>query len=237
MNNLLFSLAMAALGQFTGLGGGGFGGGYGSPGLGFGPGVGGPRYGGGYQGPMGLAIPGRGQIGIGMGMPGMGFPGTGVPSNGFPGVGVPGSGGRGGIALAPRPYGSQPLNPGSSNPTPAMQLASVTAAHCLEQGGQLAPGEGNSLLVSQGQARGWPEGWQQGISDRQVERLLSRYGGCNGLLSALRQGRFTPGQNGMAPYGSGANGGGLISQEPFRGAPPQGQPNSEAEAFGLAPYR
>jgi hypothetical protein len=229
MNNLLFSLAMAALGQFTGLGGGGFGGGFGGPGPGFGTGFGGPRFGGGYPGPMGLAIPGRGQpgIGIGMGIPGMGFPG-----NGFPGVGIPGGGGQGGIALGPRGYGSQPQNPGSSNPSPAMQLASVTAAHCLEQGGQLAPGEGNSLLVTQGRARGWPDGWQQGISDSQVERLLSRYGGCDGLLSALRQGRLTPGRN-----GSGANGGGLISRQPYGGTPAQGQPNSEAEAFGLAPYR
>ncbi len=229
MNNLLFSLAMAALGQFTGLGGGGFGGGFGGPGLGFGPGVGGSRYGGGYPGPMGLAIPGRGQPGIGIGI---GMPGMGLPGNGFPGVGVPGVGGPGGIALAPRPYGSQPLNPGLSNATPAMQLASVTAAHCLEQAGQLAPGEGNSLLGSQGRARGWPDGWQQGISDSQVERLLSRYGGCDGLLSALRQGRFTQNPNGL-----GTNGGGLISQQPFGGAPPQGQPNSESEAFGLAPYR
>jgi len=138
------------------------------------------------------------------------------------------------------PYGSRPTAPrGYSNGAMGLQLASVTAARCLEQTGQLAPGEGVSLLRNQGRARGWPDGWQQGFSANQSERLLSRYGGCDGLLTALRQGRLDQNRLGSGQRSPGQSGGGLISQQPYGGVPsqPQGQPNSEAEAFGLAPYR
>ena len=204
MNNLLFSLAMAALGQFTGLGGGGFGG----------------------------------------GLPGQGIPGVGLPGYGSPGYGRPG-----GIAIAPRPYGtspygtrpfgSNPMSPGLSGNTSALQLASVTAARCLEQSGQLAPGESDTLLRNQGRTRGWTEGWQQRISSRQSELLLSRYGGCNGLLTALRQGRLGQERIGAGQPGPGSRGGGLISQQPYGLNPsqPGNPPDSESEGFGLAPYR
>ena len=214
MNNLLFSLAMAAIGQFTGLGGGGFSGG-----------------------------------GFGGGLPGQGFPGRGLP-----GYGSPGYGGPGGIAIAPRPYGtspygtspygtrpfgSNPMSPGLSGNTSALQLASVTAARCLEQTGQLAPGESDTLLRNQGRTRGWAEGWQQRISSSQSERLLSRYGGCDGLLTALRQGRLGQERIGAGQPGPGSRGGGLISQQPYGLNPsqPGNPPDSESEGFGLAPYR
>jgi len=217
MNNLLFSLAMAALGQFTGLGGGGFsGGGFAGPGMGI----------------SGLGIPGRG-------LPGQGIPGLGLPGYGSPGYGRPG-----GIAIAPRPYGSSPygtspMSPGYSGNTSALQLASVTAARCLEQTGQLAPGESDTLLRNQGRTRGWANGWQQRISSSQSERLLSRYGGCDGLLTALRQGRLGQERNGAGQPGPGSRGGGLISQQPYGLNPsqPDNPPDSESEGFGLAPYR
>jgi len=209
MNNLLFSLAMAALGQFTGLGGGGFSGG-----------------------------------GFGGGLPGQGIPGLGLPGYGSPGYGRPG-----GIAIAPRPYGTSPygtspygtspMSPGYSGNTSALQLASVTAARCLEQTGQLAPGESDTLLRNQGRTRGWADGWQQRISSRQSERLLSRYGGCDGLLTALRQGRLGQERIGTGQPGPGSRGGGLISQQPYGLNPsqPGNPPDSESEGFGLAPYR
>jgi len=225
MNNLLFSLAMAALGQFTGLGGGGFGGGgLGSPGLGFGSGFGGPRFGGGYPGAMG---------------PGNGIPGVAIPGIRFPGNSFPGNRGPDGMTVAPVPYGSGPMGSGYASGTTGLQLASLTAARCLEQAGQLAPGEGASLLLHQGRARGWPDGWQQRFPDHQSEQLLAHYGGCDGLLSALRQGRLDEDRLGRGQLGQGPGGGGLISQKPYAGEPSQSQaqPNSEAEAFGLAPYR
>ena len=222
MNNLLFSLAMAALGQFTGLGGGGFsGGGFAGPGIGI----------------SGLGIPGRG------------LPGQGMPGLGSPGYGSSGYGGPGGIAIAPSPYGASPygaspygaspMSPGYSGNTSMLQLASVTAARCLEQTGQLAPGESNSLLRNQGRTRGWTDGWQQRISRSQSERLLSRYGGCDGLLTALRQGRLAQERTGTGQPGQGSRGGGLISQQPYGLNPsqPGNPPDSEPEGFGLAPYR
>ncbi len=58
-----------------------------------------------------------------------------------------------------RPYGSNPMSPGLSGNTSALQLAPVNAARCLEQTGQLAPGESDTLLRNQSRTRGWAEGW------------------------------------------------------------------------------
>ncbi len=102
MNNLLLSLAMAALGQFGGIGGGIGGAPGGAPGLGIGIG-GGLRPGYPGAGMPGLIGPG-GRITLmpaspygrfGAGQPGGGYPGGGYPGGGYPGGfpgGYPGSG-------------------------------------------------------------------------------------------------------------------------------------------------
>jgi len=73
------------------------------------------------------------------------------------------------------------------------------------------------MLRSQGQLLGWPGDWDRSVSGGDVERLIRKAGGCPSLLQALRRGGLRP-SDGVA---SGGNSGS----------------NSEAEGFGLSPYR
>jgi hypothetical protein len=120
MNDLLLSLAMAALGQLGGYGAApGMGGG---PGIGYGPGMGpgiriGIRGGG---SPMGVPLPyggyhGRGQAPV---YPGGITPGTGYPVQGYPRGGFPGQGTR----LVPGyPTTAMPQRPSSAGAAPSSE--------------------------------------------------------------------------------------------------------------------
>ncbi|MCT0225221.1 hypothetical protein [Synechococcus sp. CS-1328] len=189
MNNLLLSLAMAALSQFSSLGLGGFG-----PGLG-GGGFGGGGFGGGLGGGLG------GGFGGGFGIPGLG----------------------GG--------GSRPRFPTAAPSGASEQLASVAVVQCLLSDGQLDRNQARSLLNHQAQRRGWPRGWETGVSSRQVEQMIGGAGGCDPLLAQLRQG-------GSATGGRRGNGIAIRSYAAPSGVMPSpGAGRSESEGFGLAPYR
>jgi hypothetical protein len=120
MNDLLLSLAMAALGQLGGYGAApGMGGG---PGIGYGPGMGpgiriGIRGGG---SPMGVPLPYGGYPGGGQApvYPGGITPGTGYPVQGYPRGGFPGQGTR----LVPGyPTTAMPQRPASAGLAPSSE--------------------------------------------------------------------------------------------------------------------
>ena len=222
MNDLLLSLAMAALGQLGG------------PGLGN-QGFGGPGFGAQGLGGLipGLARPGRiglmpGPYGINGGFPGQGYPGSGYPGSGYPGNGYPGR------AIPPAGLVPRPGGVNGSAPSPSLQLATASAARCLESSGGLPTADQQDLLRHQGRLWGWTDGWQNSISKVQSDRLIARHGGCTPFLNALRDGSLRQGR-GPLPT--------TIGQRPLGGSLPAPQrpsgraPSSEAEAFGLAPYR
>lgn len=120
MNDLILSLAMAALGQLGGYGAApGMGGG---PGIGYGPGMGpgiriGIRGGG---SPMGVPLPYGGYSGSGPApvYPGGITPGTGYPVQGYPRGGFPGQGTR----LVPGyPTTAMPQRPASAGLAPSSE--------------------------------------------------------------------------------------------------------------------
>jgi hypothetical protein len=161
----------------------------------------------------------------GMGrMPGPGF-GGGLP----PGLGgglPPGGGGGYGIPFQPRPT--------TTVLRPSLQVATVAGVICLERQGNLNAAERSTMLRSQAQLFGWPSNWERSVSGDEVEGLIRRAGGCPSLLQALRRGGLRPsdgvangggvwgGRNGSGGGNWGGNGGGN---------------DSEAEGFGLSPYR
>jgi hypothetical protein len=169
---------------------------------------------------LNLAMAALSQFG-GMGrMPGPGYGGGGLP----PGLGgglPPGGGGGSGIPFQPRPQ--------ATVLRPSLEVATVAGVSCLERQGSLSAAERTTMLRSQGQLLGWPSDWDRSVSGDDVERLIKKAGGCPSLLQALRRGGLRPSDgvaSGGAWGGRSGNGGGSA-----------GGNDSEAEGFGLSPYR
>jgi len=158
---------------------------------------------------LNLAMAALSQFG-GMGrMPGPGFGGGGMPS-GLGGGLPPGGGGGGyGIPFQPRPQ--------ATVLRPSLEVAMVAGVSCLERQNNLSAAERTTMLRSQGQLLGWPSDWDRSVSGDDVEWLIKKAGGCPSLLQALRRGGLRP-SDGVASGGTSGN-------------------NSEAEGFGLSPYR
>jgi|688.fasta_scaffold558285_2 hypothetical protein len=121
----------------------------------------------------------------------------------------PGYGGGYGIPFQPRPQ--------ATVLRPSLEVATVAGVSCLEQQGSLSAAERTTMLRSQGQLLGLPSDWDRSVSGDDVERLIKKAGGCPSLLQALRRGGLRP-SDGVASGGGGGN-------------------DSEAEGFGLSPYR
>jgi hypothetical protein len=165
---------------------------------------------------LNLAMAALSQFG-GMGrMPGPGYGGGGLP----PGLGgglPPGGGGGYGIPFQPRPQ--------ATLLRPSLEVATVAGVSCLERQGNLSAAERTTMLRSQGQLLGLPSDWDRSVSGDDVERLIKKAGGCPSLLQALRRGGLRP-SDGVA---SGSGWGGRSGSG--------GGNDSEAEGFGLSPYR
>jgi hypothetical protein len=138
----------------------------------------------------------------------------------MPGLGYGGGGGYG-IPFQPRPQ--------ATVLRPSLEVATVAGVSCLERQGSLSAAERTTMLRSQGQLLGWPSDWDRSVSGDDVERLIKKAGGCPSLLQALRRGGLRP-SDGVA---SGGAWGGRSSNGGVSG----GGNDSEAEGFGLSPYR
>ena len=134
-------------------------------------------------------------------------------------------GGSGGPMQAPT------LGPGlfpAPRPAPAPhraqgdQLASLAVATCQLRSGVISRNEARRMLENFGASRGWRPGWGEAIPLQRVDAAIRSAGGCEALLSGLGEGRMrSPGSRGPAIG---------------RGTPTPQSP-SQAEGFGLAPYR
>jgi hypothetical protein len=132
------------------------------------------------------------------------------------GGGAPGGLGIGGGAPAPgygtQGYGGHP--PAMANPGPDLQLGTLAVVQCLHNDGRINNEQARGLIAQQGARRGWPQGWEAGIAPRKVGQVIGSAGGCQRLLAQV------------------GRSGSRIAQRPMAV-----QPGSEAEQFGLAPYR
>lgn len=137
-----------------------------------------------------------------------------MPGPGFGGGLPPGGGGGYRLPFQPRPT--------TTVLRPSLEVATLAGVTCLERQGSLSAAERTTMLRSQGQLLGWPGDWDRSVSGEAVERLIQRAGGCPSLLKALRRGGLRP-SDGVA---SGGDRGGV-----------NGGNDSEAEGFGLSPYR
>lgn len=138
--------------------------------------------------------------------------GLGIGGMGPGGYGL-GSGGGfgGGLGMGgglPMPgYGARP--PAIANPGPDLKLSTLAVVQCLHDEGRISDEQARGLVAQQGARRGWAQGWEATISPRQVGQVIGSAGGCQRLLSQI------------------GRSGSRIAQAP----------SSEAEQFGLAPYR
>lgn len=102
------------------------------------------------------------------------------------------------------------------------QLASLAVATCQLRSGVISGAEARRMLEDFGASRGWQPGWGQAIPLQRVDAAIRGAGGCEALLSGLGEGRIrSPGSRGPV-IGRGT---------------PMPQSPSQAEGFGLAPYR
>ncbi len=186
---------------------------------------------------LSLLLSALGQFGGFGGLGGLGGIGGGL----LPGLGVsPGSGfgpGSGGVVTTQPGY--YPGGPGPrSLPARTLPVQTLAVVQCLYQQGMVSDAQAQQLLQRQGARRGWPSGWENSIDPGQVNQAITSAGGCRPLMAALqRSGSLIAAQPGYGrgdqpgygrPWG-GTNG--------FIPGPGPGGSRSEAEAFGLAPYR
>jgi hypothetical protein len=149
--------------------------------------------------------------GLGGGAPG-GLGIGGMAPGGFGGgLPVPGYGVPG---YGTQGYGGRP--PAIANPGPDLKLSTLAVVQCLHDDGRISGEQARGLIAQQGARRGWPQGWEAAIAPRQVGQVIGSAGGCQRLLAQV------------------GRSGSRIAQAPLVG---RGQPSSEAEQFGLAPYR
>jgi hypothetical protein len=102
------------------------------------------------------------------------------------------------------------------------QVATLAVATCQLRSGVVSRSQARRRLQGFGESRGWPPGWGQAIPLQRIDATIRGAGGCEALLSGLAEdsGRW-PGRRGP---GVGR-------------AMPTLQSPSQAEGFGLAPYR
>ncbi len=102
------------------------------------------------------------------------------------------------------------------------QVASLAVATCQLRSGMISRDEARRRLQAFGVSRGWQPGWGQAIPLQRLDAAIRGAGGCGAMLSRLGAGR------GRSPVG----GGPAIGR-----AMPTPMSPSQAEGFGLAPYR
>jgi hypothetical protein len=119
---------------------------------------------------------------------------------------------------APAPFRRPPY----VDQTQGAQLASLAVATCQLRSGMISRDEARRRLQTFGASRGWQPGWGQAIHLTRLDAAIRGAGGCGALLSRLGAGR---------------------GRSPLRGGPaigramPTPMSPSQAEGFGLAPYR
>ncbi len=125
---------------------------------------------------------------------------------------------------APAPRGTpapfrRPVGPDQAQ---REQLASLAVASCQLRSGVISRDEARQRLQEFGDSRGWQLGWGQAIPLQRIDAAIRGAGGCDALLSGLGEGRGrAPGRRGPA----------------IGRATPAPRSPSQAEGFGLAPYR
>ncbi|MBC1261734.1 hypothetical protein FQK07_10765 [Synechococcus sp. BSF8S] len=120
----------------------------------------------------------------------------------------------------PAPFRS-PAGTGRNRPQ-GEQLASLAVTTCQLRSGVISRSQARQRLQGFGESRGWQPGWGEAIPLQRVDAAIRSAGGCQALLAEFgeRGGSF-PGRRGPA----------------IGRATPAPQSPSEAEGFGLAPYR
>lgn len=133
------------------------------------------------------------------------------------------------VLMAPATPRSWPVAP-SYGRDRALQHTTLAALYCLGQDGRISGPQTRTLIDRQGDRRGWPAGWERQVPARDVGRTIGAAGGCRPLLARLGDtGVRRPAGNGiprMPSPGSSSD-----------GRSPGSDSRSEAEGFGLAPYR
>ena len=118
----------------------------------------------------------------------------------------------------PAPFQRTPY----ADETQQAQLVSLAVATCQLRSGVMSRDEARRRVQVFGEGRGWQRGWAQAIPLPRLDAAIRGAGGCGALLSRLGQGR---------------------GRSPLRGGPaigramPTPMSPSQAEGFGLAPYR
>ncbi len=123
---------------------------------------------------------------------------------------------------APRRGPTPFRRPPYADPTQGAQVASLAVATCQLRSGMISRDEARRKLQAFGASRGWQPGWGQAIPLQRLDAAIRSAGGCGALLSRLGEGQ------GRSPVRSGP----AIGQ-----AMPLPMSPSQAEGFGLAPYR
>jgi hypothetical protein len=95
-------------------------------------------------------------------------------------------------------------------------------ATCQLRSGVISRSQARRRLRGFGESRGWQPGWGQAVPLQRIDATIRGAGGCEALLSGLGEGSGrSPGRRGPA----------------VGRATPTPQSPSQAEGFGLAPYR
>ena len=120
-------------------------------------------------------------------------------------------------AYPPSGLHRRPVSRGASE-----QLATLAIATCQLRGGLIDRREAQRRVTAFGESRGWRAGWARAIPLQRVDAAIRSSGGCDALLPGM----------GRSPWLEEAP-----EERPIGSALPRPASPSQAERFGLQPYR